>query len=133
MKSDHLGKRLRFYAEIYNAVRSFEIIEYAVISCGFVKNTKRRNDVDIITVLPYISSHTERETIHFAIEHVVTQLRNGFHPDFDFPTDIISRQQISDAVQGRAIIVQDGLLVMKNYTNEETHIQFTSATWGKIF
>ncbi|MCX6738742.1 MAG: hypothetical protein NT098_01660 [Candidatus Parcubacteria bacterium] len=114
-----MRERLNFYTEMKEALGIFEVIDYSIITGGFVQNTKKSGDVDIITVLPYKTTETEKQILLFAEKHVATQICNNFRPDFHFPTDVVSRQQIVDATNGRAFEVSGGFLNLKNYSDEE--------------
>ncbi len=114
-----LGKRLRFYLGIKKALNIFDDIDYSVITGGFVQNRKKLRDVDIITVLPNITIKTIQKVVEFAKKHVACQLNNGFQPDLNFPTDVLSRQQITDAIHGRSLEIVEEKLNLKKYTLEE--------------
>lgn len=117
--NEKLGNRLRFYSEIRKALEVFGKIDYSVITGGYVQNESKLGDVDIITVLPYISINSRNEVINFAKKHVSAQINNRFSPDYQFPTDIITRQQINDAVSGRALELVNGKLKLKKYSKDE--------------
>jgi len=117
--NNRLGNRLKFYADIKKAVSIFNDVVYSIITGGFIQDDKKLGDVDIITVLPHITSTTIEKIMHFAEKHVVIQLNNFFKPDFNFPTDVISRQQIIDAVQGRALEIINGQLKLKEFSEKE--------------
>ncbi len=117
--NERFGNRLKFYTEIRRALGIFGKIDYSIITGGYVQNERKMGDVDIITVLPYIYPHLEGELVQFVDKHVDAQIRNGFFPDFNFPSDVITRQQIRDAVSGRALEVVGGRLRLKKYSDEE--------------
>lgn len=117
-----IRNRLQFYSEIRQALDIFDIIDYSVITGGFVQNSKKLGDVDIITVLPYVNDNSRVRIFEFSERHVRAQLNNEFSPDFQFPTDVVSRQQIIDAVNGRALSVFDNDLKLKEYSIEDIAI-----------
>lgn len=117
--NERLINRLSFYAEIRSILPVFEKVDYSIITGGYVQNERKMGDVDIITVLPYIYPHLDDDIIDFASRHVDAQVRNGFSPDFQFPSDVITRQQIRDAVSGRALKIVRGKLELKKYSPED--------------
>ena len=129
--NSNLGNRLKFYSEIKEAINVFENVDYSVITGGFVQNDKKLGDVDILTVLPYITKKTMEYVLTFAAKHVLSQLNNSFHPDFNFPTDVISRQQIIDAGMGRSLEVIDNNLTLKEYSLQEiaTNLEADYRIW----
>lgn len=95
--------RLKFYSEIEEALRVFNRIDYSVITGGFAQNpSKSSSDVDIITVIPFYGGNLKEQIFSFAKSHINAQICNGFIPDSLFPTDVVTREQILDAVNGRA-------------------------------
>lgn len=119
---EEVRNRLQFYSEIRQALELFDVIDYSIITGGFVQNSQKLGDVDIITVVPYVTAESKRRIVEFSERHVIAQLRNGFSPDFQFPTDVLSRQQIIDAISGRALSVVGSDLRLKEYSVEEIAI-----------
>ncbi|MFH0859207.1 MAG: hypothetical protein V1868_01140 [Patescibacteria group bacterium] len=113
-----IGNRLRFYLEIKKAIAVLGSVDYSVITGGFVQDDEKAGDIDIITVLPYVALN-RKKVLEFAKKHILAQLKNSFFPDFDFPTDILSKQQMVDAVNGRSLEVVKGNLKLKEYSKEE--------------
>lgn len=111
--------RLDFYSKIKKALKVFDNIEYSVITGSFVQNDKKVNDIDIVTVLPSVSQENSKQVCFFAKKHVSNQIKNGFTPDLIFPTDVVSKQQIADAIQGRSFCVIDQKIFLKKYSNDE--------------
>lgn len=114
-----LGNRLRFYLEIRKALGALRDIDYSVITGGFVQNDGKLSDVDIVTVLSFVEPSTKKRILKFAECHTVSQLSESFIPDFAFPTDVVSKQQIIDATKGRSFEVVNDELRLKNYSQKE--------------
>lgn len=117
--NSNLGHRLRFYLEIRKALGALGDIDYSVITGGFVKNDDKLGDVDIVTVLSFVTSSTQKRILKFAECHTTSQLAESFTPDYKFPTDVVSKQQIIDATGGRSFEVVNDLLNLKNYSHKE--------------
>jgi len=117
--SNKLSNRLRFYLEIRKALGVFEDVDYSVITGGFAQKNNKLGDVDIVTVVPFISPSIPKSIVQFAKKHVGSQLKESFTPDFEFPTDVVSRQQIVDATEGRTFEVVNGVLRIKNFSKNE--------------
>lgn len=114
-------QRLLFFKEIREAVNIFSAIEYSVITGGFAQNNRKRGDVDILTVLPFVDNPEANigRIKRFAQQHVEIQLKHSFKPDMHFPTDVLSRQQMAEVVSGRALYIEKGKLLLKYYSEAE--------------
>lgn len=115
----NLSNRLKFYSVIRSAAQQLPHLDYSIITGGFIHTDTRINDVDIISVVSIITNETRNAVLRFAIQHVRTEDKFGYIPDLSFPTDVMTRQQVIDAVNGRALTLRDRKLVLKEYSEEE--------------
>jgi len=117
---DLLSSRLRFYSSMSLVAQKMPNLVYSVITGGFVHNLRKRGDVDIVTVVSHIDGSTKLSAIEFAKRHIELQQQNDFTPDSVFPTDVVTRQQIVDAISGRSFSVTvDGRLHLEHFTDDD--------------
>ena len=112
-------RRLKLYSEIEDSISIFDNLDYSIITGGFVQNPQKLSDVDVITVLPCVSKNIEEQIISFAKRHVNAQINNGFIPDPHFPSDILTRGQILDAINGRSFVIENNRIKLVDYSQEE--------------
>lgn len=115
----NLGNRINLFKQMRETMLELPDLDYSIISGGFVQNNVKLSDVDILTVLPFIDSSTPSHARNIARKHIHAQLITSHKPDWDFPSDIVTRQQILDAVSGRALCVIKDKLKLKEFTQEE--------------
>lgn len=84
-----------------------------------------QSDVDVLNVVRPNES-TPKDIIEFAQKQVGIQLRYGLVPDLDYPCDVISTEQLSDVLNGRAIINQEGDLIEGDNPNNN---EFDYRVW----
>ncbi len=100
-----------------------KFIIYGVVIGGFVFNSEKAADLDILIVLNEGSKNNPdiiEKLKKFSIEHVIVQIENGLTPDWDFPTYFVTQQQIDETLHGRPFTIDEkGEICLKKYSPEE--------------
>lgn len=123
---NHHITKIRIINGLKEAIERTEInnlVAYGVLTGGFIYHGKKARDIDVLVVL---NEHAKddldiiEKLKNFSIEHAIIQIKNGFTPDWNFPTYFITEKQIGDVFHGRSFILSnDGNFLLKKYSPRE--------------
>jgi hypothetical protein len=86
---------------------------------------KEGSDIDILTVVDP-NDQTPNAVVEFARRQIELQIDFGLTPDYTYPTDVISMDQLNDCVAGRCIVDCKGNLVCGDL---EDNVEFDYRVW----
>lgn len=112
-------KRASALDEIKQVATQLPGLSYSVVNGGFVYNPQKIGDIDVLTVVE--EKDCGLDSLREYIRHnVAIQLKYGFKPEADFPTEIATPAQIQDTLGGRAFTVDsEGRMHLKKYNPNE--------------
>lgn len=111
-------------------------LDYSFVNGGVTqtKNREYAGDVDTLTVVKAVNDEVRAAVLKMVLEHVAYQVEHGFEPDWGFPIELATTEQVKEAANGRGLYIhpETGQLTLKS-TLVNDYADSLDATVGADF